>query len=295
MNNLILQILNGLQIGSIYALVALGYTMVYGIAKLINFAHGDILMIGAYTALFSVPFLQKIGLPVYLSILPAIIVCCLLGVLIEKTAYKPLRNSPRIANLITAIGVSLLLENLVMTFVGTGSKPFPRVFDRPPLSVGNIDINFNIIITILVTSALTVLLQIFMKMTKFGRAMLATSEDIEAASLVGINPDRSISLTFAIGSGLAAIGSLLYVASYPQISPMMGMMLGIKAFVAAVIGGIGSVPGAAIGGMILGIVEALTKAYISTALGDAFVFGILILVLLFKPTGLFGSEQKEKV
>lgn len=295
MNNFIMQVLNGLQIGSIYALVALGYTMVYGIAKLINFAHGDILMIGAYTALFSVPLVQKLNLPIFFTVIPAIIVCSLLGIVIEKVAYKPLRNSPRISNLITAIGVSLLLENGVMKFIGSGALPFPKVFKAKMLDMFGISVNINIIITILVTIILTVILQLFMKYTKSGTAMLATSEDIDAASLVGINTDRSISLTFAIGSGLAAVGSVLYVASYPQVQPLMGMMLGIKCFVAAVIGGVGHIPGAVIGGFIIGIAEALTKAYISTQLGDAVVFAILILVLLFKPTGIFGKDAKEKV
>ena len=289
------QVLNGLQLGSIYALVALGYTMVYGIAKLINFAHGDILMVGSYVALFSIPLLNSFGLPVWASVIPAVIFCTILGTLIERLAYKPLRNSPRISALITAIGVSLLLQNLAMKYIGTGAKPFPSAFNRPPIMVGGLSINFNVFVTILVTVALTILLQLFMKKTKYGKAMVATSEDPVAAKLVGINNDTAISLTFAIGSALAAVGSVLYLSSYPQIQPTMGGMLGIKAFVAAVLGGIGIIPGAVIGGFILGIIEAMTMAYISTALRDAFVFGILIIVLLVKPTGLLGKNSREKV
>lgn len=291
----ILQVINGLQIGSIYALVSLGYTMVYGIAKLINFAHGDVLMVGSYIALFSIPMLATLGLPVWVSVVPAVIICALLGTIIEKIAYKPLRNSPRIASLITAIGVSLLLQNLAMKFIGSGAKPFPKVFKISNISIGSLNINFSIIITVIVTLVLFVLLTLFMKKTKMGIAIKATSEDPGAAELVGVNVSNAITTTFAIGSGLAAVGAILYLSSYPQVDPMMGSMMGIKAFVAAVLGGIGILPGAIVGGFILGIVEALTKAYISSQLGDAFVFGILIVVLLVKPTGIFGSNLKEKV
>lgn len=292
---LIIQIINGLQIGSIYALVSLGYTMVYGIAKLINFAHGDILMVGSYVALFSVPVVRSLGLPIWLVVVPAVVFCGILGILIEMVAYRPLRDSPRIANLITAIGVSILLQNLAMKFISTGAKPFPKVFEQGPLVISGISINFTIVITILVTFILFAILHFFMTKTKHGKAMLAVSEDYEAAQLVGVNVNRTISLTFAIGSGLAAVGSVLYLASYPQVEPLMGSMLGIKAFVAAVLGGIGILKGAVVGGLILGVVEALTKSYISSQLGDAFVFGILIIVLLVKPTGLFGKNTREKV
>ncbi len=292
---LIIQIINGMQIGSIYALVSLGYTMVYGIAKLINFAHGDILMVGSYIALFSLPVVRNLGLPIWFVVIPAVIISAILGVVIEMIAYRPLRDSPRIANLITAIGVSILLQNLAMKFIATGATPFPKVFDKGPLVIGGISINFTIVITVIVTFVLFGVLNFFMTKTKHGKAMLAVSEDYEAAQLVGVNVNRTISLTFAIGSGLAAVGSVLYLASYPQVEPLMGSMLGIKAFVAAVLGGIGVLHGAVIGGLILGIVEALTKSYISSQLGDAFVFGILILVLLIKPTGIFGKNTREKV
>ncbi|MEZ7820806.1 MAG: branched-chain amino acid ABC transporter permease, partial [Patescibacteria group bacterium] len=244
MKEFILQIINGLQIGSIYALVSLGYTMVYGVAKLINFAHGDILMVGAYVSLASVPLLSSAGLPIWLAVVPAVVFCALLGMLIEKVAYSPLRNSPRISNLITAIGVSLLLQNLVMTFIGPNPVSFPKVFHVAPLKIAGLSINFSIIMTITVTVILTILLQLFLRKTKFGKAIRATSQDYGASKLVGINVNHAISLTFAIGSGLAAVGSILYLSAYPQLSPTMGSMMGIKAFVAAVLGGIGNIPGA---------------------------------------------------
>ena len=291
----LLQIINGLQIGSIYALISLGYTMVYGIAQLINFAHGDIIMVGAYVSLFSIPMFTKIGLPVWLTMVPAIIVCILLGMLTERVAYRPLRNSPRISNLITAIGVSLLLENSFMKIFTPNTRPFPKVFTQPPILIGDLHLNFGTVVTILVTLTLSIALQYFMKKTKYGKAMLATSEDYGAAKLVVINVDHTIQLTFAIGSGLAAVAAVLYVAAYPQVQPLMGSMPGIKAFIAAVLGGIGILPGAVLGGFILGIVESLTRAYISSQLADAIVFSILIIVLLVKPTGILGKNMREKV
>lgn len=291
----LLQLLNGLQIGSIYALVSLGYTMVYGISKLINFAHGDIIMIGAYTSLFSVPFFVSLGLPLWMTILPSVIVCVVLGVLIERICYRPLRHSPRISNLITAIGVSLLLQNVMMKLFTPNSRPFPKVFVREPLGIGGIRISYSVVVTVVVTLLLYVLLVWFMKKSKFGRALLASSENNTASQLIGIDVNQMILLTFAIGSGLAAVASLFYVATYPQVQPLMGSMLGIKAFVAAVLGGIGVLPGAVLGGFILGIVETLTRAYISSQLADAIVFGILIVVLLVKPAGLLGKEYREKV
>ena len=292
----LLQIINSLQIGSIYALVSLGYTMVYGIAQLINFAHGDIIMIGAYTSLFSIPLFTSLGLPIWATVIPAIVICAVIGCLAERIAYRPLRNSPRISNLITAIGVSLFLENVFMKVFTPNTRSFPKIFDQAPISFGaNIHISFGAIVTIVTTLILSIGLQLFMKKTKYGKAMIATSQDYAASKLVGINVDRTIQLTFAIGSGLAAVGSVLYVSAYPQIQPLMGSMLGIKAFVAAVLGGIGILPGAVLGGFILGIVESLTRAYLSSQLADAFVFSILIIVLLFKPTGILGKNVKEKV
>lgn len=295
MKEFILQIINGLQIGSIYALVSLGYTMVYGTAKQINFAHGDIIMVGAYTSLFSIPVIMGLGLPIWMAVFPAMIICVLFGIAIEKLAYAPLRNSSRISSLITAIGVSLLLQNLAMKFIGASSKPFPRVFSLDGINIFGMKINTSIIVTILVTLILSSAVQIFISKTKFGKAITATSEDYVASKLVGINVDSVITMTFAIGSLLAAVGSLLYVSAYPQVGPLMGSMLGIKAFIAAVLGGIGVIPGAVLGGFILGIAEALTKAYISSQLADAVVFLILILALLVLPNGLLGKNIKEKV
>lgn len=289
------QLINGLQIGSIYALVSLGYTMVYGIVKLINFAHGDIIMVGSYVALVCIPFAKSMGLPIYLTVIPAIIFCAILGVVIEAVAYRPMRNSARISSLITAIGVSLLLQNAFMLIFSPNPIAFGTVFPTTPISFGPLSINISTIITILVSIILMILLQLFISKSKAGKAMMAVSEDFSAAQLVGINVDHTVSLTFAIGSGLAAVASILFVSSYPQLSPTMGSMLGLKAFVAAVLGGIGIIPGAMIGGVIIGIVEALTKAYISTKLADAIVFGILIIVLLFKPEGIFGMNKREKV
>ncbi|CDZ75078.1 High-affinity branched-chain amino acid transport system permease protein LivH [Peptoniphilus sp. ING2-D1G] len=291
-----LQIFNGLQIGSIYALVALGYTMVYGIALLINFAHGEIIMVGAYTTVFAIQLvLLEAGLPFYFAIIPAVIVCTLLGILIERLAYKPLRNSPRISNLITAIGMSLLLQNLVMKVFGANARAVPPIFEAKPIEILGGTVSFSTIITIAITIILTVLLQLFMKRTKYGKSMVATSEDYGAAALVGINVDNTLTMTFAIGSALAGVASVLYVSAYPQAYPLMGSMLGIKAFTAAVVGGIGLIPGAVLGGFILGLVEALARAYISSKLADAIVFGLLIIVLIFKPTGLLGKNIKEKV
>lgn len=292
----ILQIINGLSLGSIYALVALGYTMVYGIALLINFAHGEIIMIGAYTVVFSTTLcLAKIGAPLWLSIIPAVILCTILGLFIERVAYRPLRNSPRISNLITAIGVSLFLQNIVMLFFGAGAMSTQSLFKTQIVKLGSLEIPFISLITIVITAILTVALQYFMTRTKMGKALIATSEDSKAAQLVGINVDNAMVLTFGIGSALAGVAAVLYMGTYAQAQPLMGSMLGIKAFTAAVIGGIGLVPGAVIGGLLLGIVEALTRAYLSLKLADAIVFSILIIVLLIKPTGLLGKNVKEKV
>ncbi|MBS5988619.1 branched-chain amino acid ABC transporter permease [Anaerococcus hydrogenalis] len=294
--NFLIQFFNGLQLGSIYALIALGYTMVYGVAKLINFAHGDIIMVGAYTIFFVVQTsLFKSGLPLYLSIIPAIIACTLLGVVIERVAYKPLRNSSSISILITAIGVSLFLENLFVKFFTANAKPVPSLFKQASLNIFGISLSFQTIFTIVLTIILTIILQIFISKTKYGKMMLAVSEDYKASSLVGINVDNTMTMTFAIGSALAGVASLLYVSSYPQITPFMGSMLGIKAFTAAVVGGIGSIPGAVIGGFILGMIEVMTRAYLSSSYADAIVFMVLIVVLIFKPTGIFVSLEKEKV
>ena len=289
------QLLNGLQIGSIYALVALGYTMVYGIVKLINFAHGDFIMVGAYVSLMCIPFFTGLGMPAWMCVLAAVAVCALLGVATERVAYKPLRNSPRISVLITAIGVSLLLQNAFMLIFSPDPRPVSTILPKDSLAIGPLQIKYTTIITIVISVIMMVLLTLFVKKTRMGKAMRAVSEDEGAARLMGVNVNTTISITFAIGSALAAVASVLYCSAYSIVEPTMGSMLGLKAFVAAVMGGIGSIPGAMVGGIVLGIIESLTKAYISSALADAVVFGLLVVVLLVKPTGLFGKNVGEKV
>ena len=288
------QIINGLHIGSIYALVALGYSMVYGIVKLINFAHGDIIMVGAYAAYV---LLVLCGLPVWVAVIGSIVFCALAGVLIERIAYRRLlvKEAPRISLLITAIGVSIFLQNLFQLIFTSSGKSFPSIFNYEPIVMGERQVSIVSLITIVTTVVLMVLLQLLVKKTRLGKAMRAVSEDAGAAKLMGINTNSTVSWTFAIGSGLAAVGAVLYSASYPLIDPYMGSMLGLKAFVAAVLGGIGSIPGAMIGGLIMGVAESLTKGYISSTLSDAVVFGILIIVLLLKPSGIMGKYVKEKV
>lgn len=286
------QLINGLNLGSIYALIALGYTMVYGIVKLINFAHGDIIMVGAYISLFMI---TSLSMPIWLALILTVAFCSLLGVAIEGVAYRPLRKSPRISALITAIGVSLFLENLFQLIFSPTPRAFKALFRVPNIVLGDIKISFNTVLTIAVSLAVMLLLSIFVSKTSMGKAMRAVSEDAGAAQLMGININTTISLTFAIGSALAGVGAILYTMSYTQVTPMMGVMPGLKAFVAAVLGGIGSIPGAMIGGLIMGIFEIMTNGYISSQLSDAVVFGILILVLLVKPSGIMGKNITEKV
>ncbi len=288
----LVQLMNGLQAGSIYALVALGYTMVYGIVKLINFAHGDIIMVGAYTIFFSI---VTYDIPIWIAILLAMLVCATLGMVIEKIAYKPLRGAPRISPLITAIGVSLLLQNLALLLFKPDARTFPLVIDTTPITIGEMLLSPAALYTIAIAIVLMIILEVFIKKTKMGKAMRAVSEDAGAATLMGININTTISVTFAIGSALAAVGGALYAISYTQIDPLLGSMLGLKAFVAAVLGGIGRIPGAILGGFVLGISESMTKAYISSQLTDAVVFSILILVLLVKPSGILGKHVREKV
>ena len=283
--------ITGVSLGGIYALIALGYTMVYGIAKMLNFAHGDVIMIGGYIAFVA---LSSMHTSVFLAVVICILVCIILGVLIEKIAYKPLRNASPLAILITAIGVSYFLQNTALLIFGSAAKSFTSVVPKIKHNLP-VNITSETIVTIIVTVLIAVLLTLFVNKTKSGKAMLAVSEDRGAAQLMGINVNNTISLTFAIGSGLAAIASVLLCSTYPQISPYTGAMPGIKAFTAAVFGGIGSIPGAMVGGIVLGIIESLSKAYISSQLSDAIVFAVLILILLVKPTGLFGKKINEKV
>lgn len=284
---------NGLSLGSIYALIALGYTMVYGIAKMLNFAHGDVIMAGGYTIFMA---MSTAWCPVWLSVVIGIIVCTVMGVVIEKIAYKPLRNAPPLAVLITAIGVSYLLQNLALLIFGSASRNFTSIVkDSAPVVIGEIKITMETVLTITVSIVIMVCLSLFINKTKAGKAMLAVSEDKGAAELMGINVNSTISLTFAIGSALAGVASALLCSSYPQISPYTGAMPGIKAFVAAVFGGIGSIPGAMIGGILLGVIENLSKAYISSQLSEAIVFLVLIIVLIVRPTGIMGKKINEKV
>lgn len=287
-------LISGLSLGSIYALIALGYTMVYGIAKMLNFAHGDIIMVGAFTV-FTI--CTTLGLDTIWGIIGAVVVCTVLGVLVEKVAYSPLRKASPLAVLITAIGVSYLLENLALLIFGSGTKTFTSVVTIPPINIGNgeLVIRGETIVTIIVSVIIMIALVMFVNKTKPGRAMLAVSEDRGAAQLMGINVNATISLTFAIGSALAAVAGILMCSAYPSLNAYTGAMPGIKAFVAAVFGGIGSIPGAMIGGVILGIFESLSKAYISSQLSDAIVFAVLIIILTIKPTGLMGKKISEKV
>lgn len=297
LKNLIEQTINGLQTGSIYALIALGYTMVYGIVKLINFAHGDILMIGAYLTFIAV----SNGMPLIIAILLSIVFCAILGVVIDFFAYRPLRNAPKISALITAIGMSFLLESVALIIFGATPKVIDQKYipgflsDNKKLNLGVVQISMLTIFVIVVTIICMVALNLFIKKTKLGKATRAVSQDTGAAQLMGINVNKTIAITFAIGSGLGALGGALYAIVYPQIEPYMGMLPGLKAFIAAVFGGIGSIPGAMVGGYILGLLEAYVKGSFLTTWANPIVFGILILILIFKPNGLFGKNMKEKV
>lgn len=287
-------LINGVSLGSVYAIIALGYTMVYGIAKMLNFAHGDIIMIGSYVVFVTV---SSMGLPPMLGVLLAVAACTLLGVVIERVAYKPLRSASPLAVLITAIGVSYLLQNVALLIFGADTKSFTSVVKIPALKLadGQLNITGETIATILSCIVIMVCLMAFINRTRAGQAMLAVSEDKGAATLMGINVNGTIALTFAIGSALAAIAGVLLCSAYPSLTPYTGSMPGIKAFVAAVFGGIGSIPGAFIGGVLLGVIEILSKAYISSQLSDAIVFSVLIIVLLVKSTGILGKKISEKV
>ena len=292
MTHFIQTLISGLSLGSIYALIALGYTMVYGIAKMLNFAHGDIIMIGAYAGIIAV---GQMNLPPLAAVLLSILICALLGVLIEFLAYKPLRQAPPLSVLITAIGVSYFLQNLALILFGSQQKAYPTLAVMSHYTIGGVTVDGISILTLLVTAVIMVVLTFFINKTRLGKAMRAVSEDKAAASLMGISVNGTITLTFAIGSALAAVASIFYGMSYVYIKPTTGAMPGIKAFTAAVFGGIGSVPGAMLGGILLGVIEQLSKTYISTLWSDAIVFGVLVLVLVVKPAGLLGKTMNEKV
>lgn len=286
------QVLNGLQLGSIYALVALGYTMVYGIIQLLNFAHGDIIMVGGYIAWVT---MTALGLPPVVAVVLAIVGCMVLGVVIDKVAYAPLREAPRLSILITAIGVSYFLENGAQLVFGANAKVVPAIANLGSLDLGGMNVSATSLLVILVLVVSTVVLTFLVQKTKLGKAMRAVSEDMGAARLMGINVNTTISFTFALGSALAGIGAVLYCMAYSQINPTMGIMLGTKAFVAAVLGGIGSVPGAVIGGLVVGMAEAMVSAAGLSVWQDAVVFLLLIIVLVVRPTGLLGRPMTEKV
>lgn len=290
----ITNLINGVSLGSIYAVIALGYTMVYGIAKMLNFAHGDVIMVGAYIVFALTSYA---GVNPYLALVISMAACTLLGMAIERFAYKPLRGASPLAVLITAIGVSYFLQNMALLIFGSQAKSFTSIVKLPALTLadGKITISVETIVTIIVSLIIMVSLTLFVNKTKPGRAMLAVSEDKGAAQLMGVNVNATISLTFAIGSGLAAVAGVLLCSAYPTLSSQTGAMPGIKAFVAAVLGGIGSIPGAVIGGVLIGVIEILSRSYISSQMADAIVFAVLIIVLLVKPTGILGKKYIEKV
>ena len=290
----ITNLINGVSLGSIYAVIALGYTMVYGIAKMLNFAHGDVIMVGAYIVYALTSYA---GVNPYLALVISMAACTLLGMAIERFAYKPLRGASPLAVLITAIGVSYFLKNMALLIFGSQAKSFTSIVNLPALTLagGKITISAETIVTIIVSLIIMVSLTLFVNKTKPGRAMLAVSEDKGAAQLMGVNVNATISLTFAIGSGLAAVAGVLLCSAYPTLSSQTGAMPGIKAFVAAVLGGIGSIPGAVIGGVLIGVIEILSRSYISSQMADAIVFAVLIIVLLVKPTGILGKKYIEKV
>ena len=292
MTTLIQTLISGLRLGSIYALMALGYTMVYGLAKMLNFAHGDIIMVGAYAVISTVSLAQ---LPGVVGVAVSVVVCVLLGVTIEFLAYRPLRKAQSLAVLITAIGVSYLLQSLALLVFKSEPMAFPTIIDIPSVKLGEVVIDGMTILTLAVTAVIMVSLSLFINKTRLGKAMRAVSEDKDAAELMGISVNRTITMTFAIGSALAAVASIFYGATYTYIKPTTGSMPGIKAFTAAVFGGIGSIPGAMLGGILLGIIEQLSQRYISTLWTNAIVFGVLVLVLVVKPTGLLGKKISEKV
>ena len=287
-------LINGISIGAVYAIIALGYTMVYGIAKMLNFAHGDIIMVGAYISFCVTNYL---GLPAFASVLAAMFVCMLLGILIEGLAYKPLRGTPSLAVLITAIGVSYFLQNAAQLIWSSSPKNFTSVVTMKPISLmdGQIVITGEVLLTVVVSALVMIGLTLFTGKTRTGKAMRAVSEDRDAAQLMGINVNRTISTTFAIGSALAAVAGVLLCSTVPTLQPTTGSMPGIRAFTAAVFGGIGSIPGAMLGGILLGIIETFSKAYLSTQFSDAIVFSVLIIILLVKPAGLLGKQVQEKV
>lgn len=300
MQDLIQHLINGISLGSIYALVALGYTMVYGILHLINFAHSDVYMVGAFAAYYTAKLMgisQSPGLSTLIILtIASMVACSILGLAIERFAYRPLRNAPKLNILITAIGVSLLLQYLGQVIFGASPKVFPQILDDSVLTtIGSVPLKLLDVTVLIITLIMMMILHFVIFKTKLGKAMRAVSTNMTVAKMMGVNTDRVIAFTFVVGSSLAAVGSVLVGMKYPKIDPLMGMLIGIKAFVAAVLGGIGSVPGAVIGALIMGLSEEMVVAYLSSTYRDALAFGILIIILVFKPSGLLGKYQVEKV
>ena len=288
-------VINGLSQGAIYALIALGYTMVYGIIRMINFAHGDFIMVGAYTLFYTIPLMINAGMPAWLAVIAAIVVCVVVGITVEIVAYRPVRGQGSMTALITALAMSLFLENLAMVLFGANPKSVTAVFNLPTVTFLGATLQTKYLLTFGIGAFMMVALQLFVKKTKMGKAMRAVPQDKEASTLMGINVNKIITTTFAIGSGLAAVAALMYCSTYPRCTTDMGSMMGLKAFIAAVLGGIGSIPGAMVGGLVVGLVEIFVKVYIAPGWYEAITYGLLIVVLLVKPTGILGKNVGEKV
>jgi len=288
-------VINGLNQGAIYALIALGYTMVYGIIRMINFAHGDFIMVGAYTLFYTIPLMISAGMPAWLSVLVAILVCVAVGITVEVVAYRPVRSQGSMTALITALAMSLFLENLAMVLFGANPKSVPAIFTLPTVSFLGATLQTKYLLTFGIGACMMIALQLFVKKTRMGKAMRAVPQDKEASTLMGIHVNKIITTTFAIGSGLAAVAALMYCSTYPRCTTDMGSMMGLKAFIAAVLGGIGSIPGAMVGGLVVGLVEIFVKVYIAPGWYEAITYGLLIVVLLVKPSGILGKNIGEKV
>ena len=288
-------VINGLNQGAIYALIALGYTMVYGIIRMINFAHGDFIMVGAYTLFYTIPLMINAGMPAWLAVIAAIVVCVVVGITVEIVAYRPGRGQGSLTAPITALAMSLFLENLAMVLFGANPKSVTAVFNLPTVTFLGATLQTKYLLTFGIGAFMMVALQLFVKKTKMGKAMRAVPQDKEASTLMGINVNKIITTTFAIGSGLAAVAALMYCSTYPRCTTDMGSMMGLKAFIAAVLGGIGSIPGAMVGGLVVGLVEIFVKVYIAPGWYEAITYGLLIVVLLVKPTGILGKNVGEKV
>lgn len=287
-------LINGLNQGAIYALIALGYTMVYGIIRMINFAHGDFIMIGAYTLFYTIPLMVNTGMPPWLSVFLAIVICAAVGVIVEVVAYKPVRKAGSMSALITALAMSLFLENLAMVLFGAKPHNVQKIFDLPSINVLGVNLPLNVLLTITIGMVMMVGLQLFIKKTRMGKAMRAVPQDRDASILAGVNVNKVITVTFAIGSGLAAVAALMYCTKYPRVTNDMGSMIGLKAFIAAVLGGIGVIPGAMLGGVLVGLIEIFVKLF-APGWYEAITYAILIIILLVKPSGILGKNVGEKV